>query len=32
MITWKFHTGPVYDLAFTPDGRLLSCSSDQLIR
>ncbi len=32
MLTWKFHTGPVYDLAFTPDGRLLTCSSDQLIR
>lgn len=32
MLTWKFHTGPVYDLAFTPDGRLLTCSSDRLIR
>jgi WD40 repeat protein len=32
MLTWKFHTGPVYGLAFTPDGRLLTCSSDRLIR
>lgn len=32
MLTWKFHTGPIYDLAFTPDGRLLTCSSDQTIR
>ncbi len=32
MLTWKAHAGPVYDLAFTPDGRQLVTSGNEAIR
>jgi WD40 repeat protein len=28
MLTWKAHDRPVYDLAFTPDGRLITSADD----
>jgi WD40 repeat protein len=33
MLVWKAHTGPVYDLAFTPDARHVCTSgADQIVR
>ena len=32
MLTWKAHTGPVYDLCFTPDGRhLVTAGVDEAV-
>lgn len=31
MLTWKAHDRPVYDLAFTPDGRLLTSADDATV-
>jgi WD40 repeat protein len=33
MLTWKAHAGPVYDLAFTPDGRhVVTSGVDEAVR